>query len=120
MTESNILTQTEIRGSEWRKWDLHIHTPVSLCSEYGGQTEEIWTKFFAKLEELSSEIKVIGINGYLFLEGYEKVLEYKKNGGLKKIDLILPVIEFRLKEFVGHAELKRINYHVIFADDSLL
>ncbi len=120
MTESNILTQTEIRGSEWRKWDLHIHTPVSLCSEYGGQTEEIWTKFFAKLEELSNEIKVIGINDYLFLEGYEKVLEYKKNGGLKKIDLILPVIEFRLKEFVGHAELKRINYHVIFADDSLL
>lgn len=117
---NNTLKATEIRGSEWRKWDLHIHTPASLCSEYGGESEEVWAKFFATLEELSDEIKVLGINDYLFLDGYEKVLEYKKGGGLKNIDLILPVIEFRIKEFVGHTELKRINYHVIFADDSIL
>jgi len=110
----------DVRGSEWRKWDLHIHTPVSLCSEYGGQTEEVWGKFFSELEDLSEDIKVIGINDYLFLDGYQKVLEYKKSGGLKKIELILPVIELRIKEFVGSSELKRINYHIIFADDNNL
>ncbi len=107
-------------GSSWRKWDLHVHTPVSLCSDYGGDTEEIWKKFFDQLEKLSKNIKVIGINDYLFLDGYKKVLEYKRSGGLKGIELLLPVIEFRLKEFVGHKDLKRLNYHIIFADDSLL
>ncbi len=110
------------KGSEWRKWDLHIHTPKTLCSEYGGDTTEIWDRFIDELERLSIEknIKVIGINDYLFLDGYEKVLEYKKQGRLPSIELILPVIEFRLKEFVGSRELGRINYHIIFADDSLL
>jgi energy-coupling factor transporter ATP-binding protein EcfA2 len=110
------------KGSEWRKWDLHIHTPKTLCSEYGGDTPEIWDKFINELERLALEknIKVIGINDYLFLDGYKKVLEYKKNGRLSSVELILPVIEFRLKEFVGSKELGRINYHIIFADDSLL
>lgn len=107
-------------GAEWRKCDLHIHTPVSLCSEYGGQTEEVWNKFFEKLEMLSEHIKIIGINDYIFLDGYKKVLEYKKGGGLKKIELLLPVIEIRLRDFVGSTELNKINYHIIFADDTLL
>ena len=110
------------RGSEWRKWDLHVHTPATLCSDYGGNNEEIWKKYFEELERLSTEknIKVLGINDYLFLEGYEKILKYKKDGGLKNVELILPVVEIRLKEFVGNKDLGRINYHIIFADDSLL
>jgi len=33
------------RGSEWRKWDLHVHTPSSLIQHYGGDTDEVWEKF---------------------------------------------------------------------------
>ncbi|MFH6946384.1 TrlF family AAA-like ATPase [Flavobacterium sp. FlaQc-50] len=110
------------KGSQWRKWDLHVHTPATLCSDYGGDTEIIWQRYFEELERLAVErnIKVIGINDYLFIDGYKKVLEYKKQGGLSSVELILPVIEFRLKEFVGSKELGRLNYHIIFADDSLL
>lgn len=109
------------RGSEWKKWDLHVHTPFSHTSEYSGATIEAkWEDFIAGLEKLPNDIKVIGINDYLFLDGYKKVIEYKKGGRLKDIDLILPVIEFRLKEFVGNKSLKKINYHIIFADESLL
>ncbi len=109
------------RGSEWQKWDLHVHTPYSHTSKYPGDTDEIkWVNFFQALESLPKEIKVIGVNDYLFLDGYKKVLEYKNKGNLKNIDLILPVIEFRLKELVGHESLKKINYHIIFADESLL
>ena len=108
------------RGSEWRRWDLHVHTPASLCSEYGGDNDEIWEQFIQKIENLPSDIKVLGINDYLFLDGYEKVLKYKKEGRIPNIELLLPVIEFRLKEFVGSKELGRINYHIIFADESLL
>lgn len=109
------------RGSEWRKWDLHIHTPYSHTSQYFGDTEEKkWENFFDALENLPEEIKVIGVNDYLFLNGYKRVLKYKNDGNLKNIDLVLPVIEFRLTELVGHESLKKINYHVIFADESLL
>lgn len=110
------------RGSEWRKWDLHVHTPGTLCSDYGGDTDAIWEKYFIELERLAIEknIKVIGINDYLFIDGYKRVLDYKNNGGLSSVELILPVVEFRLKEFVGSRELGRLNYHIIFADDSLL
>ena len=45
-----------LRGSEWKKWDLHIHTPSSLCSNYGGDTDEVWSKFLSELENLPQEI----------------------------------------------------------------
>lgn len=111
----------DARGSMWHRWDLHIHTPKSIVgSEYGGDTDEVWDKFINELEKLPKNIKAIGINDYLIIDGYKKVLEYKLNGRLQNIELILPVIEIRLKEFVGHKDLKRLNYHIIFADSSIL
>ena len=109
------------RGSEWNKWDLHIHTPLSIVQHYGGDQDDVWEKFILDLESLPKEIKVIGINDYLFIDGYEKVLEYKNNRGrLKNLHLILPVFEFRLKKFVGNKETEKIHYHIIFADESIL
>lgn len=105
------------RGSEWRKWDLHVHTPLSMVHNYSGSTqEEKWEKFISDLEALPKEFKVIGINDYLFIDGYEKVLEYKRNGRLQNIDTFFPVIEFRIKKFGGNKLFKRINFHIIFSD----
>src|SRR5690606_27174983 len=75
-----------------------------------------------ELEKLSNDknVKVIGINDYLFLDGYKKVLDYKNAGRLSNIELILPVVEFRIKEFVGNRELGRLNYHIIFANNIIL
>ncbi len=104
------------RGSEWRKWDLHVHTPFSLVQNYGANTDEIWEQYIADLEALPEEFTVLGINDYLFIDGYEKVLEYKAQGRLQNITTIFPVIEFRIKKFGGHREFKRVNFHVIFSD----
>ena len=105
------------RGSEWRKWDLHVHTPFSLVNNYGGGDDATWEKFISDLESLPKEFSVLGINDYLFIDGYKKVLEYKKQGRLVNIDTIFPVIEFRIKKFCGHRKFKRINFHVILSDD---
>lgn len=106
------------RGSEWRKWDLHVHTPASLTNNYKGRDgKDVWETYIDDLEHLPADIKVLGINDYLFIEGYRKVLKYKQNGRLKNIDLILPVIEFRLATFAGNQAFKRINFHVIFSDE---
>ena len=105
------------RGSIWKKCDLHIHTPASVIQNYGGDTPEVWERFISDLESLPSEFKIIGINDYLFIDGYKKVVDYKSKGRLPKIELILPVLEFRLKKFAGaESKLRRINFHVIFSD----
>ena len=106
------------KGSLWHKWDLHVHTPLSINQDYGGDTEEAWENFFKDIEALPSEIKVIGINDYIFIDGYEKTLKAKKSGRLSNIDLLLPVIELRIERFGGtDSHLRRLNYHVIFSDE---
>ena len=104
-----------LQGSEWRKWDLHVHTPASIFHNYPGTEADAWIAFLADLESLPPEFKVIGINDYLFLDGYKRVLSEKAKGRLANIDLVLPVIELRLDKFVGHdSQFKRVNYHVVF------
>lgn len=106
------------RGSEWRIWDLHVHTPFSLEHNYKcSHDEDIWEKYIDALEHLPDDIKVLGINDYLFIDGYRKVIDYKERGRLQNIDLILPVVEFRLSKFCGNEKFKRINYHIIFSND---
>ena len=106
------------RGSEWRIWDLHVHPPLSIENNYGcANDEEGWNKYITALEQLPSDIKVLGINDYLFIDGYKKVKEYKDSGRLSNIELLLPVVEFRLAKFCGHKQFKRINFHVIFSNE---
>jgi predicted ATPase len=113
---------TVLPGSVWRKWDLHVHTPESFYNKYPGNPEQAWEAFLTDLEELPEEFKVIGINDYVLVDGYEKVLKAKREQGrLKNIDLILPVVELRLDKFGGTVQAgktgsswSRINLHVIF------
>lgn len=104
------------RGSVWQKWDLHVHTPDSLVHSYGGA--DAWNRFIDALSKLPPEIKVLGINDYIFLDGYKKVVAAKAEGRLPNIDLLLPVIELRLDKFGGSKSgLSRVNYHVIFSNE---
>ena len=99
--------------------DLHIHTPLSIVQYYGNNTEQLWERYIKDIENLPPEFKVLGINDYLFLDGYERLKKEKEqNGRLRNINLILPVIEFRIEKFAGveFNSLKRINLHVIFSD----
>ena len=108
------------KGSEWRKWDLHVHTPSSIYHRYGADTEETWEKYIENLENLSSDFSVLGINDYFFIDGYERLVKEKAiNDKLKNIDLLLPVVEFRIEKFAGidFGQLKRINLHVIFSNE---
>ena len=103
------------QGSEWRKWDLHVHTPASIFHNYPGVETDAWNAFLADLESLPPDFKVIGINDYLFLDGYKRVLAEMAKGRLSNLDLVLPVIELRLDKFVGHdSQFQRLNFHIIF------
>jgi ABC-type lipoprotein export system ATPase subunit len=113
MTTKNI-------GSFWSKWDLHVHTPASIIEHYGKNKENIWEDYITDLNNLPDNITVLGINDYLFLEGYEIVKRYFDEGKLPKIKKIFPVIELRLKIFGNQTKSDpwhRINFHVIFSDE---
>ncbi len=101
------------KGSEWRKWDLHIHTPKSIIQGYGGDKPEVWNQFIETLKNLPPEIKVIAVADYLFVDGYEYLLTRRDE--IPNIDLIIPNIEFRLDTFSGtENNHKRHNFHVLF------
>jgi ABC-type lipoprotein export system ATPase subunit len=116
----------ELAGSTWKKWDLHVHTPSSVVHNYPGEAGAAWEAFLQDLEKLPSEFKVVGINDYIFLDGYRRARAAKlQQGRLKNIDLLLPVIELRLDKFAGvvkkekdgtysQSSWNRINLHVIF------
>lgn len=96
------------RGSEWNKWDLHVHTPASvLRSEYGDDWDKYIIDLFTKAIE--ENVKVIGITDYFFIDGYKKIKnDYLANPermeqllGTEKYKLVkeikvLPNIEFRI------------------------
>jgi ABC-type lipoprotein export system ATPase subunit len=106
------------RGSEWSRWDLHVHSPASLVQHYGKGGGEAWENFLCDLEALPSQFRVIGLNDYLFLDGYRRVQDERSEGRLKNIDLVLPVVELRLCHFGGtESRLSRANMHVIFSDE---
>jgi|GEM_PF-356699 len=78
-------------GSMWRKWDLHVHTPMSiLCNNYsinknerddflscigdGFNDEEVKMYYFIRElfnKALKRNIVAIGITDYFFLDGYK-------------------------------------------------
>ncbi|GAA4790763.1 TrlF family AAA-like ATPase [Rothia endophytica] len=102
-------------GTEWSIWDLHVHTPASIHQHYAGDNESSWEKFFSDIENLDENFKVIGINDYWILDGYERVLRAHNEGRMSNIELFLPVIEMRLSHFGGSKNsLSRVNLHVIF------
>jgi hypothetical protein len=97
------------RGSEWRRWDLHIHAPgTALNDQFGG-----WEEYLAAIEATDGVIAVLGITDYFTLRTYKKVLQYRQDRRLRKISLVLPNIEFRLTPVTG--ESKAINLHLLIS-----
>lgn len=114
------------RGSQWKKWDFHVHTPASvLNSQFGNNWDDYVSNLFKKAIE--KNIAAIGITDYLSIEGYKKIkTEYLEvsekmdtlfnEEEITKINniLIFPNIEFRLKKYIGESA---INFHIFFSNE---
>lgn len=126
------------RGSQWRKWDLHVHTPASVLNNGFGSDWDVYVRTLFN-EAIKNEISTIGITDYFTIEGYKKIRnEYIKNeerlkelfkvelsldiNYLEKVRsiLLLPNIEFRIDKVLASkkdGQERRLNYHVIFSDE---
>lgn len=122
------------KGSEWRKWDLHVHTPASvLRNEFGGNWDEYVTLLFRRAIE--ENVSAIGITDYYIPEGY-KILkkEYLQNIAKmrslfseEEIEKIYKIfvfanVEFRLSKLVIGKQNdltwnRKLNYHILLSDE---
>ena len=60
------------KGSEWRKWDLHVHTPKTKLNNQYKSESNVWREFCEKIEK--SDVDVFGITDYFSLENYTKFI----------------------------------------------
>lgn len=100
-------------GSEWRRWDLHVHTPDSVLET---QFKGDWDGYISAIEQSDSGIAVIGITDYCSISGYEKVVWYRQNDRMKNIETIIPNIEFRITP--NTEKYKGINIHILVNPES--
>jgi hypothetical protein len=107
------------RGSEWHKWDLHIHSPLSALNNQFGKLPDgspNWPTYPQALVQLT-DTPAVGITDYFTIDGYKEILAAKKAGKLPSISLLLPNIEFRIDKVINTKNgFRRLNYHVIFSD----
>ena len=112
------------RGSEWRKWDLHVHTKnTNKNDQFTSIDFEAFCEILFK-KAIEKNIDVIGITDYFCVEKYKKVIDYQSNiqyhtafldeekAIIKKI-LILPNVELRMLPVTDSGRL--INIHCIFS-----
>ncbi|CAA0252812.1 conserved hypothetical protein [Tenacibaculum maritimum] len=96
----------ENRGSVWRKWDLHIHSPYShgTSNKYKEATIE---EFCNKI--LQKQISVIGLTNYFWVST-EEYDEVTKQLGDKCF--VIPNFEFRVSD--KNKKGQYINAHILF------
>lgn len=107
------------RGSEWRRWDLHVHTPASYAWE-SVKDDNACKQIINRMNE--SDISVFAITDYWTFDGFKKLMEIDaalpKDEKLKKV--VLPGIELRFDILTDEADPNdktRVNFQVIFNND---
>jgi ABC-type lipoprotein export system ATPase subunit len=104
-------------GSEWRRWDLHVHTPFTKLSDaYNGTDEEsIWTEYITFL--YNSSVQAFGITDYFSCDNYFKLIEKYHKKYPKSQKVFFPNIELRYSEAISKSETNP-DVHIIFNNDT--
>lgn len=83
------------RGSEWRRWEPHIHAPGTVLNNQFG-SDSPWDVYLKKLETVAPKIEALAVTDYYLTDTYEEVLRQKAAGRLQDVQLIFPNVELRL------------------------
>jgi hypothetical protein len=75
------------RGSEWRRWEPHIHAPGTVLNDQFGRDD--WDRYLTALEDATPVIEVIGVTDYYVTETYERVRSERALGRLPQVSLRL-------------------------------
>lgn len=128
--KQNVLRPKCPRGSEWRKWDLQVHTTFSaLNNGFGDNFEEYAKRLIGAA--VQKEIAAVGITDYFSIEGYKRLRDLLKDkaklqalvgdvvADKARSILFLPNVELRTSVIVTRPDGtdSRVNFHVLFSND---
>ncbi len=101
------------RGSEWRKWDLHVHPPSTKLSDGYALKEgkPDWERFCKIIHD--SDVEAIGITDYFSLDGFYTFKENFERLYPASEKIFFPNLELRLNETVNKAS-EVVDFHIIF------
>lgn len=103
------------RGSEWRKWDLHLHSPFRLISGSGkippAHTEEeiqsVITEYVAAIK--TAGISAIGLTNYFKFDERD----YRLKRSLEAAGVCV-FLNLELRLTLANKENQLLDYHIIF------
>ncbi|RDL47749.1 hypothetical protein BLJAPNOD_05471 [Ensifer sp. M14] len=101
------------RGSEWHRWEPHIHAPGTVLNNQFGAADP-WGAYLTSLEGLTPKIEVIAVTDYYVTDTYEQFLTHKAAGRLPDVKLLFPNIELRLDVA---AKTGFVNIHLLVSPE---
>lgn len=101
------------RGSEWHRWEPHIHAPGTILNNQFGVADP-WSSYLTTLEGLTPKIEAIAVTDYYVTETYEEFLRHKAAGRLPGVSLLFPNIELRLDVA---AKTGFVNVHLLVSPE---
>lgn len=102
------------RGSEWRRWEPHIHAPgTAMNNQFSGPTA--WEDYLTALEQATPVIQAIAVTDYYVTDTYEEVLRRRDAGRLPRAKLVFPNVELRLD--VATAKGGFVNLHLFVSPE---
>lgn len=102
------------RGSEWRRWEPHIHAPGTVMNnQFTGPNA--WDDYLTALESVSPALQAIAVTDYYVTETYERVCAERADGRLPDTKLVFPNVELRLDVA---AKKGFVNIHLLVCPDA--
>jgi hypothetical protein len=100
------------RGSEWRRWDPHLHAPGTLLND---QFNGDWEAYLQRIEASDPRIEAIGVTEYFCIRTYRELRRLKAAGRMPGVALLFPNVEMRLD--IKTDKARAINLHLLFSPD---
>lgn len=101
------------RGSEWRKWDLHLHAPGTKLNDQFTTSDgsDVWDAYCRTLHD--SDVQAFGIADYFSADGYFSACAKYKERYPDSGKVFFPNIELRTNDVVNR-EQEEVHIHIIF------
>lgn len=100
------------RGSEWHRWEPHIHAPGTILNDMFG--DDSWEPYLVELEGRTPKIEAIAVTDYYVTDIYEAFLNHQRFGRLPDVKLLFPNIELRL---AVAAKSGFVNIHLLVSPE---
>ncbi len=100
-------------GSEWRKWDLHLHAPGTKQNDQFKSLDDsdVWDAYCRRLHD--SDVQAFGITDYFSADGYFAARDKYKTRYPDSAKVFFPNIELRTNDVVNK-EQEEVNIHLLF------